>query len=189
MVPPRFAGEIRDLLENFLSQQPGSADALRACLVPLVKKYCSRHAPTLPLDLREDVLQESLLLLVGSGQGAYDGASNTSAGYVYNVVRTALQSVRRRYGWVVRQRADVDEDIDLDALPSEDSTEERQHAKIMVHEILRSVEPDFALLLWRVYAEGETQEIVLAGAGMSRFAFDRRRKAIAQSLSVLGRCA
>jgi hypothetical protein len=189
MVPPRLADELRIFLENFLSDQPGSADALRGFLSPLVWKYCSRHAPTMPLDLREDVLQETLLFLVGSGQGVYDGSSDTSAGYVYNAVRTALQAVRRRYGWTNRQRAAIDEVPDLDALPGNVDVEKLERARIMAREVLASVEPAFGALLWKVYVEGEKQEVALAGSGMSRFAFDRRRRAIAQSLSTLGRCA
>jgi hypothetical protein len=189
MVPPRLADELRILLENFLADQSGSDDALRGFLFPLVWKYCSRHAPTMPLDLREDVLQETLLFLVGSGLVTYDGGSDTSAGYVYNAVRTALQAVRRRYGWTKDQRAVADEVADLDALPHTVEVERLEHARIMANEMLASVEPAFGALLWKVYVEGERQEVALAGSGMSRFAFDRRRRAIAQSLSTLGRCA
>jgi len=189
MIPPRFAEELRILLENFLSEQPRSDEALRRFLSPLVWKYCFRHAPTIPLDLREDVLQEALLFLVGSGQGSYDGGSRTSAGYVYNAVRTALQSVRRRYGWTKDQRAAIEEVADLDTLPGNVEIEGQEHARIMVREVLALAEPAFGVLLWKVYAEGERQEIALADAGISRATFDRRRRAIAKSLSTLGRCA
>jgi hypothetical protein len=189
MVPPRLADELRILLENFLSDQPGSDNALRGFLFPLVWKYCSRHAPTMPLDLREDVLQETLLFVVGSGLENYDGRGDTSAGYVYNAVRTALQAVRRRYGWTRDQRAVADEVTDLDDLPANVEVERLEHARIMAHEVLASAEPAFGALLWKVYAEGERQEVALARSGMSRFAFDRRRRAIARSLSTLGRCA
>jgi hypothetical protein len=143
----------------------------------------------MPLDLREDVLQETCLLLVGGGQGSYDGANDTSAGYVYNAVRTALQAVRRRYGWTKGQRAVIEEVADPDALPGNVEVERLEYARIMAREVLASVEPAFGALLWKVYVEGERQEVALAGSGMSRFAFDRRRRAIAESLSSLGRCA
>jgi hypothetical protein len=189
MVPPRLADELRILLENFLSDQPDSGEALRGFLSPLVGKYCSRHAPTMPLDLREDVLQETLLFLIGSGQGVYNGGSGTSAGYVYNAVRTALQAVRRRYGWTKGQRAAAEEVADLDALPGNVEIERQEHARIMAREVLALAEPDIGVLLWKVYADGERQEVALAAAGISRATFDRRRRAIAKSLSTLGRCA
>lgn len=189
MIPPYQAETLRILLEDFLSQLSGSDEALRRFLLPLVFRYCSRHAPTLPLDLREDVVQETLLLLVGSGQGVYKGASDTSAGYVYNAVRTALQAVRRRYGWTQDRRAATEEFADLDALPGKEEMERTEHARIMACEVLALTEPGFGVLLWKVYAEGEKQEIALLDAGMSRATFDRRRRAIAESLSTLGRCA
>jgi DNA-directed RNA polymerase specialized sigma24 family protein len=189
MVPPHLADELRILLENFLSEQPGSDDVLRRFLSPLVWKYCSRHAPTMPLDLREDILQETFLLLAGSGQGSYDGGRDTGAGYVYNTVRTALQAVRRRYGWTMSQRPATEATADLDALPGNVEVERLEHVRILAHEVLASVEPAFGAILWKVYVEGQRQEVALADAGISRSTFDRRRRAIAQSLSTLGRCA
>jgi hypothetical protein len=189
MVPPHLAVELRELLENFFSELPCSDDALRGFLFPLVSKYCARHAPTMPVDLREDVLQETSLVLIGSGQGSYDGSSDTSAGYIYNAVRTALQSVRRRSGWAKSQRATAEEVPDLDALPHNAATTRREDARILAYEVLAVAGPSFGALLWKVYAEGESQEVALAGSGLSRFAFDRRRRAVLKSLSALGRCA
>lgn len=189
MVPPHLADELRLLLENFLSELPGSDDALRGFLFPLVCKYCARHAPTMPVDLREDVLQETLLDLIGSGQGSYDGSRDTSAGYIYNAVRTALQSIRRRSGWAMSQRATTEEIPDLDALPDGAATARREDARIMAREVLAVAGHSFGALLWKVYAEGESQEVALAGSGLNRFAFDRRRRAVLKSLSAIGRCA
>lgn len=189
MVPPHLADDLRDFLENFLSEQPGSDAALRGFLSPLVFKYCARHASTMPIDLREDVLQETFLVLVGRGQGSYDGGRDSSTGYVYNAVRTALQSIRRRSGWTKTQRETIEEIADLDALPDNAATARQEDARIMAREVLAVAGPLFGALLWKVYAEGESQEVALAGSGLSRFAFDRRRRAVAQSVTALGRCA
>ena len=111
------------------------------------------------------------------------------AGYVYNAVRTALQSVRRRYGWTKGQREATEEVADLDLLLCNVEIEAQEHARIMVREVLALAEPAFGVLLWKVYAEGVRQEVALADARISRATFDRRRRAIAKSLSTLGWCA
>lgn len=94
MFPPHLAEKLRTLSNNLFRR---SLNATRRSVTSWLP-WSRRHAPGMAAELREDVLQEALLYLVGSGQGTYDGMANTGPGCLYTVVRSALQSVRRRYG-------------------------------------------------------------------------------------------
>jgi hypothetical protein len=177
------------LLNDFLSDKPDSDAALRRFLKPIVNRFCAQRAHKLPLDLREEVLQETLLILVGSGCERYEAMRNTAPGYVYSAVRTALQSIRRRNGLTPARIATTEFDVDFDSLAEAKNREVTVFRRLLADRVLQSVEPRMRRLLWRVYINDESQEIALAEAKLSRFAFDRRRKAIARSLSLMGRVA
>ena len=183
------AEELRFLLTDFLSDKPDSASALRGFLKPIINRFCVQRASKLPVDLREEVLQETLLILVGNGCSEYKSDLNTAPGYLYSSIRSALQSIRRRHGLTATRVASTAADFEFDSLADESRSESRVLRRLLASEILRSVDPAMRRVLWRVYVNGEVQEIALAEAKMSRFTFARKRKNIACALSGLDRAA
>ena len=136
------------------------------------------------------------MVLYTRGMAGFRPDNGNAAGYVYNTVRGALQSVLRRHG-MSREvlQAETAEGTDLietasmsvtcGALPIPNIYDHEELAL----QALRVAGPEFGSLMWRVYVNGERRDVVLAGAHMSRFAFERRRKAIAKSLAALPKCA
>lgn len=183
------AEELSVLLRDFLSDKPDSDYALRKFLKPIVYRFCVQRASNLPMDLREEVLQETLLILVGNSGSEHESCLNAAPGYVYNSVRTALQSIRRRYGFTATRLASTAAEFDLDSVVDDSHSESKLLRGLMANEILRFADPEMRKILWRVYVNEEVQEVALAGAKMNRFAFARKRKAIARSLSKLDRAA
>ena len=183
------AEELSVLLRDFLSDKPDSDYALRRFLKPIVNRFCVQRASNLPTDLREEVLQETLLILVGNSGCERESYLITAPGYVYNSVRTALQSIRRRNGLTATRLASTAAEFDLDSVVDESHSESKLLRGLMANEILRFADPEMQKILWRVYVNEEVQEVALAEAKMNRFAFARKRKAIARSLSKLDRAA
>jgi hypothetical protein len=183
------AEELSVLLSDFLSDKPDSDAALRRFLKPIVNRFCVQRASNLPVDLREEVLQETLLILVGSGCSHYESDLNTAPGYVYSSVRTALQSIRRRNGLTATRVVSTVMDFEVDSVVDERHSEGKVLRRLLANKILRFADPQMRRVLWRVYLNEEGQEVALAEAKMSRFAFARKRKAIARSLSGLDRAA
>jgi hypothetical protein len=183
------ADELSALLSDFLSDKPDCDSALRGFLKPIINRFCVQRASNLPVDLREEVLQETLLILLGNGCSQYQSELNTAPGYVYSSVRTALQSIRRRYGLTPTRVASRVADFELESAVDQSQSEGRVLRGLLANEILRFADPAMRRVLWRVYVNEEVQEVALAEAKMSRFAFARKRKAIARSLSELDRAA
>ena len=191
-----FSDQLSVHLTDFLSDKPSGGEQLHSFLRPRVKRYCAAHASKMPSDLREDVLQESVLVLYARGANAFHHEQDTAAGYVYNIVRGAVQSVLRRHGLAQDLlETQGDEAIDLietaiasvtcSPLPPTDAYQHRELAS----RALDIAGPNFGRVMWRVFVNGERRDVVLKEAHMSRFAFDRRRKAIAKSLAALPKCA
>lgn len=191
-----FSDQLSVHLTDFLSDNPGGGERLRSFLRPRVNVYCLSHASKMPVDLREDVLQECILTLYSRGAAGFRCEQGTAAGYVFNLVRAAVQAILRRHGLSQSMlEPEGSEEIDLietaiasftcPPLPAPDEYQYRELASHALHIAGRH----FGRVMWRVFVNGEPRDVVLKQANMSRFAFDRRRKAIAKSLATLPKCA
>ena len=183
------AEELRRLLTNFLADEPDSAMALRSFLKPKVNRLCARRAANLPYELREEVLQEALLILVGSGCSGYSSDLQTAPRYVYNAVRSALQSVRRRHGLTPSRTKNAAVDVELETISDGRDLAGKVEQSLLTNQIFRCADPTMRRILWRVYVNEEVQEAVLAEVKMTRFTLARKRRAIACVLSGMKKAA
>ena len=194
MFPSTFPA-MEPFLLDFLSDAPVLVEEFYKLLKQAIQSHCARKASDLPIDIRDEVLQETLTLLCSPGLVGYD-ASRGSAESVFCISPSGVRvrNIRAAYG--IRTESAEDELPE----PIQDSEgdfevadpghpEHRILLMVLTNEILDRAGQPMAGVLSRIYLQGEDQEAVLEQAGLDRFSFRRRCLKIGREVAALRKCA
>jgi hypothetical protein len=195
MFPSKFPA-LEPFLSDYLSDVPVRAHEFLNLLQRPVRAFCAHKAFDLPLDVHDEVLSETLLLLRSPGRAVFDPTRGSAESYLYFAVKSALKNVRADYGRKIVVRSDSDDTpVQVEMLPLDDetpdlkATESKLHLVIRSKQVLSCVDAPLRSLLSRIYLDGEEQGPVLLEAGLDRFSFNRRCRQVGRELVALGRCA
>jgi len=195
MFPSKFPA-IEPFLLDYLSETPVRAHEFLNLLQRPVRAFCAHKAFDLPVDVHDEVLGETFLLLKSPGRTAFDPSRGSAESFLYFAVKSALRNVRADYGRRIAASGDTDAVLaEVELLPLHDeiadpqAPETRLHLVIRSYQVLNCVDESMRSLLSRIYLDGEEQGPVLLEAGLDRFSFNRRCRQIGREIVALGRCA
>ncbi|MGI0134665.1 MAG: hypothetical protein ACREBW_06890 [Candidatus Micrarchaeaceae archaeon] len=193
---PSTLPAIEPFLLDYMSEVPVRAHEFFNLLQKPLRAFCARKAFDLPLDVRDEVLSEMLLLLKSPGRASFDPSRGSAESFVYFAAKSALKNVRADYGRkviVCGDENDVSTEAEIlaldDEFPDPKTSESKLHLVIRSKQVLSRVDESMRSLLSRIYLDGEEQGSVLSEAGLDRFTFNRRCRQIGREIAALGRCA
>lgn len=184
------------LLQDFLSETPTCVQELFCLLQPAVRLFCSRRASDLPVDIREEVLDETLLLLKTRDRARFNPVHGTIEGYLFNSFRSALKNVRSKYSRNRIRLQSGDTAYEHDLVPLDEMnlsdcrlSEHRLHLAIRADQVLAHADAAMRDVIERIYFAGEDRKSALREIGLDRFAFLRQCRRIGREINQLNRCA
>jgi hypothetical protein len=181
-------------LLDFLSDAPVLVEEFYKLLKQAIQIHCARKASDLPIDIRDEVLQETLTLLCSPGRAAYNASRGSAESFLYFTVRSAIKNIRAAYGFRTEPAGDelhvLVQDSELDVeITDPGRPEHKILLMVLTNEILDRAGQPMAGVLSRIYLQGEDQEAVLEQAGLDRFSFRRRCLKIGREVAALRKCA
>lgn len=180
------------LLRGFLAGDHVAREKLPRVAERYVLKIARRLGPDLPDDLHYDVVNQAFLNLMLQKPASYNPARGAAGTFLKLMVRNALRQVRASNappGHVTRVRklrgtalpvsapspivVSLDE-LDEDNMPTSDRAIATIEARYDVEALLRRAPAELAVILSRVYLQGETVGYVASDVGVSRYIVSRQ---------------
>ncbi len=192
--PPSSHKGLCDLLVAYLRGEPDARERFPGEAAEILTALAARHAWFLPVDVREEVVNEAHLILLERLAG-FDPQRAPAPVYLRLVVRDAVKRVASSYcppGWKTRAtNAEIEKQrgavLSLEA-KIEDGFEYRDHrAELDIYQRcdLRTVfdraPRTLGVALERIYYHGESTKDVAASMGLTRFTLARQIKAFADT--------
>jgi len=190
------------LFFGFQSRDPELSRAFFDEVSPRLKRLARRYLQDLPQDIQDEVVGETLMLLLQPGRVAFDPIRGSPWEYVHGFALNAVKNLRTKYGRrrPVRKRnqkagketcteaREVPLDELSDQVPAE-NLEEKLHNFILVRRVLGKASPTVRFALERIYFDGRPRTRVAEDLKMDRFALQRQMAAFAVSLAAARPCA
>jgi hypothetical protein len=193
-----FDTSLDDLMVDFQSPSPNKVDEFLAIVHPQISKIARKHGNDLPKDVREEVKNETLRLLLTRNRAIFDSGRGTAWQYLHGNVLNAIQLVRGAYGHPTKRSISEQGEssgpslfVDLTQAPQVflESAAEGIHRAALLSQVLRLANPNVRYALSQIYLVGNDRSVVAAVLGISRFALARQIASFAQSEAILRRCA
>lgn len=194
MFPSTFPG-MGPFLSDFLSDSPVLVDEFYTLLKRAIHLDCARKASDLPRDIRDEVVNETIVLLRSPNRASFDPNRGSAESYLYFAAKSAIKNVRVAYGLVTVKPGEDDAPVPVEALLVDEEIadpghpEYKMHLVVLTNEILERAGQPMRFLLAQIYLRGEDQETVLTTAGLDRFSFRRRCQKIGRDSEALRKCA
>jgi DNA-directed RNA polymerase specialized sigma24 family protein len=201
--------DLDSLLPKFVIRDPAALDVFPRVATPMLGKLARRFAPELPVDLVNEIIQETYCLLLNGSRHAFDPVRGTARKFLFGVVLNATQRVRSNYcppGTRTRKRifqADgdlnreaefspaivpFDETIHCDARRSVFAEVGRLEAEIDLNTLLRGASTLLVTALAAIYLEGHKVADVARTLGVSRFRIGREIRAFVRQRRGTRKC-
>lgn len=147
-------------------------------------KVARQRAPDLPPDIQEEIVQQTLLLLLQSPASSFDPTRGSAGAYLGLAVQTAARQVRASYappGAPTRRRAKGEapratvslDEVEAEQMPSVEPMQQVD-AQLDASTLLAQAPANVALALVQLHVLDMPIKQVAKGLKLSRFALARR---------------
>lgn len=180
------------LLLGFQSRQTEPSEAFVKAVSHQLRTTARRYLPDLPDDIQEELIGETLLLLLQPDLARFDPSRGSVWNYIYGFALNAAKNIRSMYG---RRRPQHERNAAVpmtpiplqvsleevsETIPAEDPTEEYQR-RLAVKEVLAKAPPTTRIALERIYFDDQPRVRVAAELKIDRFVLQRQLVAFAKS--------
>lgn len=179
------------LLLGFQSRQTEPSEAFVKAVSHRLRTAASRYLPDLPDDIQEELIGETLLLLLHPDLARFDPSRGSAWNYIYGFALNAAKNIRSMYGR--RRKRGQDASVQVTSAPQQvsleelgeailakDPTEEYQR-RIAVGEVLAKAPLTARIALERIYFDDQPRVRVAAELKVDRFTLQRQLVAFAKS--------
>jgi DNA-directed RNA polymerase specialized sigma24 family protein len=179
------------LLLGFQSRQTELSEAFVKAVSHRLRTTARRYLPDLPDDIQEELIGETLLLLLQPDLARFDASRGSAWNYIYGFALNAAKNIRSMYGRRRKREQDTavavtptPQQVSLDevseTIPAKDPTEEYQR-RIAVEEVMAKAPPTMRVALERIYFDDQPRVRVAAELKIDRFVLQRQLVAFAKS--------
>jgi hypothetical protein len=179
------------LLLGFQSRQTEPSEAFVKAVSYRLRTTARRYLPDLPDDVQEELIGETLLLLLQPDLARFDPSRGSAWNYIYGFALNAAKNIRSMYGRRRKREQDAavqvtftPQEVPLEELGetilAEDPTEEYQR-QIAVGEVLAKAPLATRIALERIYFDDQPRVRVAAELKIDRFTLQRQLVAFSKS--------
>jgi DNA-directed RNA polymerase specialized sigma24 family protein len=178
------------LLLGFQSRQTELSEAFVKAVSHRLRTTARRYLPDLPDDIQEELIGETLLLLLQPDLARFDASRGSAWNYIYGFALNAAKNIRSMYGRRRKREQDTavavtptPQQVSLDevseTIPAKDPTEYQR--RIAVEEVMAKAPPTMRVALERIYFDDQPRVRVAAELKIDRFVLQRQLVAFAKS--------
>jgi hypothetical protein len=173
------------LLVGFQAGDTQYAESFFRVVSPRLKRIARRHLPDLPPDIQNELVGETLMLLLQPMSARFNAVRGTAWKYIYGFALNAAKAVRSQNGRPRRVRrpngAAVETQqpkvVSLQELNEEPGYEESVDHRIAADQVLARASATVRVALERIYFDDEPRVRVAEQLGIDRFALNRQLSA------------
>jgi len=167
--------EFAFLLDGFLLEDELCANQFDALVRPVLFRMAKKRRFELPLDQKDDVVQETFLALFRKSVVRFDPERGVFSDYLLGRILNSLKAIRSQYDQTRVVVVPLDEM--KNPLLSKDTVEAFDSVQI-AKRILEGVPAPMREACFRVLAENEAQTVVAVEMGLTRYALARKIRAV-----------
>jgi hypothetical protein len=174
--------ELGFLLEAFQKHNPKLSKRFHEVARPILRRMAAKHSYGLPVDVIEDVVEETFVSLLNPKLLKFIASGATPSQYLQGRVLNAVKTTQVAYGQR-RAGSDFETEPQRQYVPLEDELElvsshgipvEAIHAGHTLQKMFASVDSGIFNACLRVYGDDESQASVAADMNITRFALARQ---------------
>jgi hypothetical protein len=186
--------ELESLYEGFVNRDPGKSEQFKTEISAFCVGLARRYAWSLPKDVQEEIVDETLCALLAPGVRRYNPSRGTIKEYLTGFVLNAVRRLREvlypslQYPKSLKTRcvgAEIDGSVSLPTMEEVEAGEEgclveperEMVAKIHLDRVLTAAPPMVRMALQAVHIEDEPLSGFARRQGISRFALKRKMDA------------